>query len=341
MEKITVCQVLAGDEEGGLEKHVVELSNCLVENYHVVVIAHEKYRGRFDKKISFMGLNLAKGRRNPVALISLYMAIKKYHPDIIHAQANKAAHMVATVKPFLPGKFVATVHSIKTNMKMYRHFDHVIAVSNLIAGRVGNVNVDVIFNGIAPAKAGAVNATSVFEGLFDNNELSIVAAIGRLVDVKGFDVLIGAWKSIEANLAIVGDGPLHGKLLQQIKDTGAEDRVCLMGHRDDIPEILKGVDLVVISSRREGFPYVMIEALHARKVVISSKVSGAMDILPEACLFEVNDPESLAACVNNVLSNKELVINQFRPIWDMAMNELTVDGMTKKTSDVYRRLVCS
>jgi glycosyltransferase involved in cell wall biosynthesis len=58
-------------------------------------------------------------------------------------------------------------------------------------------------------------------------------------------------------------------------------------------------------------------------------------------LFEVNDPESLAACVNNVLSNKELVINQFRPIWDMAMNELTVEGMAKKTSDVYGRLVCS
>ena len=84
-----VCQIMAGDEEGGLENHVVELCNALIDRVDdLVVIAHEKYRDRFRPEIRFLPLDLSGGRRNPWLLMRLAMLIRREAPDIVHAQAT-------------------------------------------------------------------------------------------------------------------------------------------------------------------------------------------------------------------------------------------------------------
>ena len=62
--------------------------------------------------------------------------------------------------------------------------------------------------------------------------------MGRLVDVKGFDVLIEAWQGIDAQLWIVGDGEQYQVLQQKIKELNLVDKIQLLGYRDDVTELL-------------------------------------------------------------------------------------------------------
>ncbi|MFH4377113.1 glycosyltransferase, partial [Acinetobacter baumannii] len=76
-----ICMVMAGDEEGGLEKHVVELANGLAQaGQKVTLIAHEKYAERVSG-VEFKALDLSKSRKNPILLWQLYQTIKATHAD--------------------------------------------------------------------------------------------------------------------------------------------------------------------------------------------------------------------------------------------------------------------
>ena len=72
-----VCQIMAGNEEGGLEKHTIELSNQLKEaGIETYVVAHPDF-SKYFKNVNFIGLDLAKGRNNIFILYKLYKIFKK------------------------------------------------------------------------------------------------------------------------------------------------------------------------------------------------------------------------------------------------------------------------
>src|SRR5690606_4424244 len=85
-------------------------------------------------------------------------------------------------------------------------------------------------------------------------------AIGRLVPAKGLDLLVEAWQGIDANLWIVGDGPEKLLLESRIQQLNLSEKIQLLGHRDDINDLLQQADFLVISSRNEGGPYTLSEA---------------------------------------------------------------------------------
>ena len=94
-----ICLMMAGIGEGGLEGHVVELSNKLAKEREVEVIAHPDMLDRFDKNVVTHPLDLAKGRSNPLILYRLIALIKSINPDVVHAHANKAVTMLARIRP--------------------------------------------------------------------------------------------------------------------------------------------------------------------------------------------------------------------------------------------------
>ncbi len=116
-----ICQILAGDEDGGLEKHTIELSKELAKNcMDISVIAHSKFQNDF-KTVKFIPLDLKKGRNNIFILYKLYNILKNEKFDIIHTQANKATAMISKIKPFIKAKVVSTLHSYKKNLSAFTH----------------------------------------------------------------------------------------------------------------------------------------------------------------------------------------------------------------------------
>lgn len=92
-----------------------------------------------------------------------------------------------------------------------------------------------------------------------------VLAVGRLTEQKQFDILIDIWSKIYSNditwkLKIVGEGPLKDTLLYKIKEYKLEDSVILQGFNNNIEEEYKNADILVMTSKYEGFGLVLVEA---------------------------------------------------------------------------------
>ncbi|MEI2558304.1 glycosyltransferase [Acinetobacter pittii] len=327
-----ICIVMAGDEEGGLEKHVVELAHGLQQNGHTVtVIANEKYRDRL--RTDFIAVDLSKSRRNPFVLYQLYKAIHSLDIDIVHVHGNKAAAMVASIMPFLQVHSVATLHSRKKNTRMFKNYEAVITVSPNAAEVLDHPNKVVVLNGIEPP----VTTFSI-----DKHQPPIVLAVGRLVPVKGFDILIEAWKGIsEAELWIVGDGFEHEKLQSLIATHQLQNQIKLLGHRTDIFQLLQQASLFVMSSHYEGCPYTMIEALLCHVPMVSTAVGAMTMVLPEQYLCPPNDVVALHQLLNDTLLRLPDVQQDFEPVFQFAHQNLVLDGMIENTVQVYRSLLTS
>lgn len=330
-----VALVMAGDEEGGLEKHVVELANGLASRHiDVSVVAHPKYAPRFDSKIGFLPADLSASRRNPLALWRLWRALRGTSADLVHAHGSKAASMVAPLLPLLRLRSVATLHSRKKNVRMFRRFQRVIAVSRISTLNLDHPGVRIIHNCIRVSTARPQPATDAWEAA----PLPHVLAIGRLVPVKGFDVLIEAWKDIDAQLCIAGEGFAHARLQALIDSHGVGHRVKLLGHRDDVPALLAASNLFVISSHYEGCPYTLVEALHAGIPVVSTRVGAMPEILPEEALCPPGDPAALAQLVRFALRDMPGLEVRFAGVFEHARRELTFERLLDRTIAVYEEL---
>ncbi|KCX38195.1 MULTISPECIES: glycosyltransferase [Acinetobacter] len=324
---MNITLVMAGDEEGGLEKHVVELANGLQARGHTVtVIAHAKYQERLAK-VNFIAVDLSKSRRNIGVLYQLYKVIKILNADVIHVHGNKAAAMVSPLLPFLQLKSVATLHSRKKNTKVFKRFNAVIAVSPNAAEVLEHPHKHVVLNGIEPP---------VLDENIPKHEPAVVLAVGRLVPVKGFDVLIEAWQGIQnAELWIVGDGFEHEKLQGLITQFNLQHSVKLLGFRSDIVELMQQASLYVMSSHYEGCPYTMIEALLCRIPMVSTAVGAMTMVLPKQYLCPVNDAKALNQQISHSLNNLESVQQNFQSVFEFAAKELVLDGMLQNIEKIY------
>lgn len=109
----------------------------------------------------------------------------------------------------------------------------------------------------------------------------LILCIGRLVAQKNFLLAIRAFAAIapgcDARLLIVGEGSQRRRLEREIARLGLGDRISLPGHVADVPAVLARARLVLLTSDFEGYPAVMIEALAARRPVLATRCSPAID----------------------------------------------------------------
>jgi glycosyltransferase involved in cell wall biosynthesis len=138
----------------------------------------------------------------------------------------------------------------------------------------------------------------------------VVVAAGRLTRQKGFDRLLPAWAKIapehsDWELRIFGDGAKMGALQRQIERLGIGDSAKLMGFTPRLDEELARASLYVMSSRREGFPMVLLEAMAVGLPVVSFDCpTGPRDIVREGVDGHVvrnGDKDALAAAMSSLM----------------------------------------
>jgi glycosyltransferase involved in cell wall biosynthesis len=327
-----VLLIMGGIEDGGLEKHFVDLCNALADSCEVIAVAHSKYAPLFDDEVCFEEVDLSKGRRNLKVLYRLFRIISKYKPDVVHAQANKAAQMIAYIRRFISAKCIVTMHNSRQVGKAYLNkFDHLVVVSKQAKDLYKHSSISLIYNGFSRP----LNALTVALKTDSPN----VLAVGRLTAIKGFDVLLQAWTSVDANLYIIGDGEQREELERLSKLLELDGRIHFLGYRSNVYEYMNAADLLVISSHKEGFPYVMVEALQAKLPVVSTPVSGAIDILPSCALSDGHSPKSLSLCINFALKNLNEYNSRFDNAFEFADKNLTLSAMKDQNVMLYKKAV--
>jgi len=139
-----------------------------------------------------------------------------------------------------------------------------------------------------------------------------VGSVGRLEPVKRLDIFLRAAAALaaqrpEARFVIVGEGREDARLKALAHQLGMESRVMFLGHRDDVYDVLRALDILVLSSDREGLPMVLLEALCLGVVVVARSVGGIPEVIQNGVngiLVDLSDPQSLAEACAQVLADR-------------------------------------
>ena len=138
-----------------------------------------------------------------------------------------------------------------------------------------------------------------------------IVALGRLTRQKGFDILIEAMRHVPQpwQLEIWGDGEDKSVLQNQIEACGLQDHIRLCGHTSQPLDMLRQADVFVLSSRWEGLPTVLIEALCGQVIIVSTDCPhGPKEILANGyygLLVDNENPQALAVGISQALSQAQ------------------------------------
>lgn len=171
-----------------------------------------------------------------------------------------------------------------------------------------------------------------------------VLAAGRLVYQKGFDLLIRAFSLVasecgQLNLAIAGEGPEADALERLARECGIEGRVCFLGRVNRLGALMRQAHAFVLSSRYEGFPNVLVEALAAGLPVVATDcLSGPRDILSDGrngLLVPPENARALGAALVRIATDVELR-KQLAAVGPPSIARYSVDAIVAE----WEQLLC-
>jgi len=242
---------------------------------------------------------------------------------------------------------------------IYRISDQVIAVSQEIKEIIHQTyglkesKVVVVKNGIIFDES--ASETVDLEKEFPNsaNKL-ILIAVGRLVPLKGFDILIKAVADVidqgfqDILVLIVGDGEERSRLEEMILVRKLDHYIKLLGLRHDIIGLMKASDVFVMPSRYEGLSLAMIEAMACGLPVIASNGPGLRDFINDlhnGLLFPIDDNKALVKCILRLSEDEDLRIQlshgakeSFEKNYDMRKNIAPLSLLMRKFVSGNQRL---
>jgi glycosyltransferase involved in cell wall biosynthesis len=318
-------------EVGGAQSYVAALLPALAERYEVVLAAHGEGPLRAaaaDAGARFVPLRNVRRPIRPwrdlAGLVELSRLLRRERPQILHASSSKAGVLgrLAAVATRVPIRFF-TVHgwafSAYSGLPslLYRITDRLMApltsvticvsenelAAGLEAGTCRAERTVVIRNAVAVSAASRARHDRATPRLI---------AVGRLKAPKDFLTLIRAFaalpeRSFEA--LIVGDGPDREAVEDEIRRLRLEERVRLVGERSDVPALLADSDVFVLSSRSEGLPVSVLEAMAAELPVVASRVGGLAELVVDGetgILVPPGDIPALSAALGDLVDDREL-----------------------------------
>ena len=325
-----ILYIITGLGLGGAEKVVCDLADQMSALGHLVKIAYltgEILVRPRDINVDIIPLDLNN-------LYGIYSASKKYkkliqdfQPDVVHAHmvhANIFSRINRIGCTIPKPKLICTAHNSneggKLRMMAYRltnflsDFNSNVsqeATESLIRkGAFNKNNLITVYNGID------LNKFNFFNKDKNSNELSFLS-VGRFNKQKDYPNLFQAISILkntinkEVKFYIAGDGELRPQLEQLIVDLGISDCVVLLGKRSDIPNLLNKADYFVLSSRHEGLPTVVIEAMACGTFVIATDCGGSAEIMGDTgILVPPQNSEALAEAIKQAVDKTPLEIQE-------------------------------
>lgn len=249
----------------------------------------------------------------------------------------------------LKGK-IYTMLELSTNANL----DLYITVSKndqaaLLRSNISSDKIELIYNAV---NTEAQKITTDAIGLRDRYSIPpnaiVCTSVGRLVPVKGFDVLIKAALHLVVNeqtnvyFLIVGDGESKEELTNQIKSSGLENHIILMGHqeRDTVLSIVKSSDIFIMPSRYEGTPIALLEAGSLGIPIVATEVGGIPELVENqthALLVPPDDPPALAEAVRTLMKDKKLASTLANNAHMRIQSHFNLETQFKNTWDAYRK----
>ena len=294
--------------------------------------------------------------------------LRELRPDVVHTHSSKAGvlgrqasissgvgrrvhtpHTFAFLFEALFGPLQRRLYQV-TEARLARRTERVIAVSESEAetfrrsGVVAPERVRLVPNGIDPARFDGVEPADLRALGLDPGRPT-AAVIGLVYAAKGQDLALEALAAAdlgELQLLVVGPGD-GARLEHRARELGLAERVRFTGARKDVPELLAALDFLVLPSRWEGMPYIVMEAMASGLPVVATPVDGARElILPgeTGLLAEAIDAGALRTALREALAlSREERAAMGRAGRARVCAEFDAERMVRGLIEVYAELV--
>jgi len=338
--RISVAHLLLPAAFGGLQRVVHLLSGELVRLGHRVTVGVLSLPGGAAEEYASLlrgeGLSAdcipVKGRGYMAERRDVRAWLRRVAPDVLHTHGYRPLVVDAPVARRLGVATVTTFHGFCGNslrerlyegleVRAARHAARVIGVSRRIGARLER-------GGVAPQRIAFVpNALPEREPPMDKDaarralgirdDLFVFGWVGRLSREKGPDVALRAHSLLgppRPLLAVIGDG-VEGPALRALsRRLGTVDEVVWLGALPEAHRSFRAFDGLVLSSRSEGTPMVLLEAAHAQVPIVAARVGEVAEVTGEdgALLVEPERPELLAAAMDSAMSSPGLTTERAR-----------------------------
>lgn len=193
-----------------------------------------------------------------------------------------------------------------------------------------------------------VDGSRIRRELHWGEDLLVIGIVAVLRSWKGHAILLNAFERIfphlpNARLLIVGDGPMRAQLTAQAAALSCAHAIHFTGHRTDVPELMKAMDVLVLPSlRNEATSQVLPQAMLVGTPVIASSAGGLTEVIQDGVRGRVvppGNPEALAHALLDCFSTKEKTRSMAIEARRHALAELTFERQIQRTQAVYQSLL--
>lgn len=283
------------------------------------------------------------------ALFELIGVLRKEKPDVVHLNSSKAGALgsLASRIAGVP-RIIFTIHGLPYDEKRSFLWRTVAMLGTRLTCFLSHIVITVtkdnqdrvpksllIYNGIAPIKFGSGEK---IRSAFPQGSL-VIGTIGELNNNKNQDLLIElAHTDNQLHFALVGEGEKRLELVTKIKKYNLESHVKLFGFVS-AGEALRGFDIFILPSTKEGLPYVLLEAGLAGLPVIASNVGGIPEIIENeksGILINPKNSSEIITAVSRLIKNPENRSGYGRELNRTVSTKFSFEQMVSKTLDVYR-----
>lgn len=368
-----VLHVLYRFDTGGLENGVVNLINRMPEQqFRHAVLAIDKVVPAFAARLTRSDVGLYELNKPPGHALKLYPRIwrllRDLKPSVVHtrnlaALETQVVAAAAGVPVRIHGEHGRDVEDLDGTDKkqqfirrLYSPFVHrYVTVSKelqtYLVDRVGIApqRVKQIYNGVDTDKfRPSVDGRSSIEGCpFSDPNCFIVGTVGRMQVVKNQTLLAHAFvrarqispQATQAlRLVMVGEGPLRSMARRILDDAGLGACAWLPGERQDVHQIMRGLDAYVLPSLAEGVSNTILEAMATGLPVIATDVGGNAELvrnLETGFVVPSEAVDAMASALVQMVSQPKVAASMALRARDQALERFSLQAMTSAYSNLY------
>ncbi len=367
-KKIRILQTIRQGKIGGGETHVLDLVSTLNKNkYESIVLSFTE--GPMVDKMKEMGVKTHVIYTEKPFDRSVWGSVKdileEEKIEIVHAHGTRANSNTFSAAKKLGIPLLYTVHGwsfhndqnflVKTvrtfgEKFLVKNAKKTICVSNSNyedgAKRFSMKNATVITNGINLAKFDLTKSFKDIRKEFNIKEDEVlVGFIARMTSQKDPFTLLKAIARIPADskikFLIIGDGDSKEAVLKMADELKINSRVIFEKFRQDIPDVLHGIDIFCLPSLWEGLPIALLEAMAMAKAVVATAIDGTKEVIvheKNGLLVPVMNPDELANALIRLANDKALREQLSKEARLTVEKDYNVERMTREVEKIYDEL---
>jgi sugar transferase (PEP-CTERM/EpsH1 system associated) len=358
-EPCVIAHIVFRFDYGGLENGLVNVINNMSDSKfrHVVIALTEstEFRKRLKEGIEVYSLGKRPGK-DILAYWRLFRLLRRIRPQMVHTRniGTLDCVIVATLAGVpirIHGEHGWDVTDPDGTRRKYRWLrqvlfrlvDRVVAVSrdleqwlvDVVGVRPGKISQ--IYNGVDTERFSPVPRNG------SGNRTLVVGSVTRFATIKDPMNLVEAFVRLKReesclDLLMIGDGPLAEDAKALLEDVAIDSRASLPGYRDDIPSLLREMDVFVLGSSREGISNTILEAMATGLPVIATDTGGNKELVQDqvnGILVPPGDRAALADAIRQYLLTPSRVVEHGQASRSLAVSHYSIQAMIARYDRLY------